>query len=67
MLYYIGQTLLDDIPDLGIGEGEAVVAVDRRLDAAGPREGLIGAQKDGLDVHKKLGYLFFHYYISSVI
>ena len=44
-----GQALLHIQADLVVGEGQAVVAVDGALDAAGPGEGLVRAEEHRLD------------------
>jgi hypothetical protein len=40
------------IPDRRGGEGQAIVTVDRALDAAGPGEGLVRPEKNGADGQK---------------
>ena len=53
--YDLGYALLDVLAHLGVGQGEAVVAVDGALDARSPGEGLIGTEEDRLDAEQVLG------------
>ena len=50
----LGEGVFHVVSHLGRGEGQAVVAVDRALDAAGPGEGLLRAEEDRLDLQQVL-------------
>ena len=55
-----GQPLFDLGAHCGRGQRQAIVAIDGALDAAGPGEGLVGAEDDGLNAQKSLCNLLFH-------
>gem|GEM_PF-6047488 len=59
-LYKLRESVLHLLAHPGSGEGEAVVAVDRALDTAGPGERLLGTQENGADGEEGGGYLSFH-------
>ena len=53
------QALLHGRADGGSGEGQAVVAVDGALDAAGPGEGLVRPQEHRADAQQIVGDFTF--------
>ena len=61
----LGDGALDQITRLGRGQDEAVVAVDGALDAAGPRERLLRAQKHCLDREQAARNFVFDIHSSS--
>ena len=51
----LGQGVLHIAAHLGVGEGQAVVAVHRALDAAGPDKGLLRAEEYRANLQQVLG------------
>ena len=55
----LSQAVFHVVAHFGRGQGEAVVAVHRALDAAGPGEGFVGAEEHGFDGKKVFGDKLF--------